>query len=107
MNNSSITITLLLAVFASTGFWTFLTNCYNKRSSNVSAQKRALLGLLHDRIYELGNKYISDGQISTSDYENFICLYNPYHELGGNGTGTRIKKEVDELQIVNEVPHEN
>lgn len=99
METKELIITIVTVIFASTGFWSVVSKLIDRRSTNKNAERRALLGLLHDRIYELGNYYISQGSISTADYDNFLCLYEPYHELGGNGTGTRIKREVDGLHM--------
>lgn len=95
-------ITILVTLVSSAAFWTFISNRIDKKEAEESAERRALLGLLHDRIYTLGNNYIAQGYISTADYDNFNYLYEPYDALNGNGTGKRIKTEVDGLPIVNE-----
>lgn len=100
METESI-VAIVLAVFSSTGFWTLINNCLENRKTEKSAEKRALLGLLHDRVYSLGNYYISQGKITTSEYDNFMYIYKPYEELKGNGTGQKIKEAVDDLPMVN------
>lgn len=102
MNFKEIIITIIVTLISSAAFWSFLANRLDKKDAEKSAEKRALLGLLHDRIYTLGNYYIAQGYISTPDYDNFNYLYEPYDALKGNGTGKRIKTEVDRLPIVNE-----
>lgn len=93
-------ITVIVAVFASTGFWAFINDRINKRKKKKSAETKMLLGLAHDRIYELCNMYIRDGRISHHAYDNLMYLYKPYKELGGNGTAERLMEEVDKLPII-------
>lgn len=101
MESREIILTIVAAMFASTGFWAFITHLIDNTKARKSSERRALLGLLHDRIYSLANYYISEGQISTADYDNFLFLYEPYAELHGNGTGKKLKEAVDKLKIVN------
>lgn len=59
-----------------------------------------LVGLAHDRIITLGMDYISRGYITHDEYENlYKYLYQPYKELGGNGSAERIIMEVNKLPI--------
>ena len=102
-----IALTAILAVFASSGFWAWMMN----RQKKDSAEKKLLLGLAHDRIMYLGNKYLQRGSwITREEYENLNdYLYVPYHEYGGNGTAEKIMCDVrakltmigDPLQIPN------
>jgi len=90
--------TILCSVIASSGFWTF----FMSRKDQEKAQKDMLKGLGHDRIMELGMKYIERGEISKDEYENLVdYLWTPYEELGGNGSAARVIKEVKELPISN------
>lgn len=91
-----IVVTIICSVLASSGFWAFLTN----RSKKNDAQTKMLLGLAHDRIMQLGMEYISRGYITHDEYENLHkYLYEPYQELGGNGSASRVMAEVDKLPI--------
>lgn len=59
-----------------------------------------LLGLAHDRIMSLGMEYINRGYITHDEYENLRkYLFEPYEALGGNGSASRVMKEVDKLPI--------
>lgn len=102
MDLKEIIITIMVTLVSSTAFWSFISKRIDKKEAEKSAERRALLGLLHDRIYTLGNYYIDQGHISTADYDNFNYLYEPYNALKGNGTGKRIKVAVDNLPIINE-----
>ena len=89
-------VTIVCAVVASSGFWAFI----QKKSTKKDSQTRMLVGLGHDRIVELGLKYIKRGWISEEEYENLNdYLYKPYEELGGNGSAKRIMLEVNKIPI--------
>lgn len=61
-------------------------------------QSEMLLGLAHDRIVYLGSKYIERGSITMQELDDFSkYLYEPYTELGGNGTGKMIWERVNDL----------
>lgn len=92
----TVVITIVGSVLASSGFWAFIQYKQNKNT----AEARMLRGLAHDRIMELGQKYIERGWITQDEYENLHdYLYVPYRELNGNGTAERVMKEVDILPI--------
>lgn len=94
---SQIIITILCTLLASTGFWALITKLLDKKS----AKTKMLLGLGHDRIMYLGMKYVENGQISRSEYENLNkYLYEPYKKMGGNGTAERLMREVNKLPMV-------
>lgn len=89
------------AVFASAGFWSFVTYACNKKDSCKSAEAKMLLGLGHDRILYLGSVYLKKQCITKDEYENlYDYLYLPYKELGGNGTAEKIINDVKKLPIV-------
>ena len=79
---------------------TFLIARKDNKDKKKSAERDMLMGLAHDRIIFLGSQYISRGDITKDEYENVHdYLYKPYLELGGNGTATKIMKEVEQLKI--------
>lgn len=89
-------VTVLCAVLASSGFWTYM----QKHSNKKDAKTEMLIGLGHDRIMFLGMKYIERGYITSDEYENlYEYLYKPYDQLGGNGSAKRIMNEVNKLPI--------
>lgn len=100
MDTISIILTIVGSVFASTGFWAFVTYLIQRRDKKVSTEGKMLRGLAHDRICYLGETYIKQGFISKDDYENLHdYLYVPYETLGGNGTAKRIMEEVKKLPL--------
>ena len=95
-------VTIAVSVFASTGFWAFLTFLIQRKSSD-SPEAQMIKGLGHDRICWLGASYIKQGCITKEDYENLHdYLYLPYKQLGGNGTAERIMREVEKLPLKDE-----
>lgn len=93
-------VTVLCSVIASSGFWTYIM----KRHDKNDASRKMILGLGHNQIMELGMEYIKRGEITQNEYENLRkYLYEPYKEMGGNGSAERIMREVDKLKIVPDV----
>ena len=89
-------VTIIASVVASSGFWAYI----QKRTDKHDAKSRMLVGLGHDRIVDLGLKYIERGWITQDEYENLNeYLYKPYEALGGNGSAKRIMQEVNKLPI--------
>lgn len=89
---------IILALLSAAGFWSYL----NKRFDKKTAMSKMILGLGHDRIMTLGMMYIQRGYISHEEYEDlYKYLFQPYKEMGGNGSAERIMKEVDKLPIRN------
>lgn len=81
---------------ASSGWWTYLRN----KNSQTDASTRLLMGLAHDKIIHLGTKYVERGWVTNDEYDEFRkYLYDPYAELGGNGTTERITHAVERLPI--------
>ena len=92
--------TVVAAIFASTGFWAFLTCLMQRKDTKDSAEAQMLKGLGHDRICWLGERYIKRGYITKDEYENLHdYLYLPYKKLGGNGTAEKIVKDVSNLPL--------
>lgn len=89
-------VTVICAVLASSGFWAYLQARHEKKD----AKTKMLLGLGHDRIVALAMSYIERGWITQDEYEDLNkYLYNPYREMGGNGTAERLMTEIKKLPI--------
>ena len=78
----------------------------NLRLSNVEKEltqsKLATITILRDRLYSACTKALKKGEISVMGLDNIIHLYETYHEMGGNGTGTDLVKKVKKLPIITE-----
>ena len=89
---------VVAALLASGGYWSYKMS----KNNHKTAESKMLLGLAHDRIVELGMKYIERGTITRDEYENlYDYLYLPYKELGGNGSAERVMDVVKQLRITN------
>lgn len=105
ISESTFVISVVGAVFASTGFWAFLTYLIQRRDKKESAESQMLKGLGHDRICYLGEAYIKRGYITPDEFENLHdYLYLPYEKLGGNGTAKKIMDDVRKLPLKDGVP---
>jgi hypothetical protein len=99
MDKETLT-TIIVAIFASSGFWAFLLGFVNKILDGKSAKNQMILGLGHDRIIFLCEKYIAQGWIYSEDFENLHdYLYIPYKKLKGNGTAEKLMHDVEKLPI--------
>jgi len=91
-----LVLTIVGSVIASSGFWTWI----NMRHEKKDLKTQMLLGLGHDRIIFLCEKYIERGWISTDEYENLrVYLFDPYTKMGGNGTAKRLMDQVEKLPV--------
>lgn len=91
-------IAIISAIFVSSGFWNFVTRWWETKSKKKSAEARAILALLHDKLYYLCGKQINElGNITPNELENLTYLYEPYKEMGGNGTCEHLYNECKSL----------
>lgn len=56
----------------------------------------------HDKLFRFGKFYILSGEITLEELETLTEIYEGYHGLGGNGTGTEIYERCCELPVVRE-----
>lgn len=95
MTTEQIILTIVTALLASSGLWAFL----GKRLERNSAERELLVGIGHVELVFFGMQYIERGWITRDEYEILQELYKPYIKLGGNGSGTKIMNEVEQLPI--------
>ena len=80
----------------SSGFWIYL----RRRSMAKDATTKLLMGLAHDKITFIGMKYIERGYVTKDEYADLVTyFYEPYRELGGNGTAALIIHAVENLPL--------
>lgn len=91
--------TIIVSIFASTGFWTLLTNIYNKKSTEQTAETKLLLGVAHHIIFDKCERHLQKGFITTEELEDLIYIYTPYIESGGNGTAKLMVERVEKLPV--------
>jgi len=98
-------LTVLVAVFASGGFWAFMTAVINRKhakndelDTKINLMADVLKGMGHDRIVYLGGHYIKRGYVTIDELDNLEqYLYKPYEKLGGNGTAKTVMEKVRQL----------
>lgn len=61
---------------------------------------QAVLAINHDRLYQACTFFILTNQITIDELKNLEYLYDGYHNLGGNGTGTELYEKCKDLPIV-------
>lgn len=91
-----VAVPLAAAVLTSSGLWAVVA----RRVDKGDAERKMLVGLAHDRIIHLGMVYIERGYVTQDEYENLqVYLYEPYEEMGGNGSAKRVMEEVRKLPM--------
>lgn len=99
---TDIIVPIIIAVFASTGFWSFLQARFQKKdeaNDKLNMLIRLNVGIAHDRIHALCHEYISRGSVSDDEMDNLTDIYEPYRALGGNGSGKLLYEEVKKLPV--------
>lgn len=98
-------ITILCAVLASSGLWSFILAHYQnkqRKQSEESLERQALLGLLHEKLLEKCDYYIQRGYITEAEMRDLDqYLYNPYRKLNGNGLVETLHNSLLELLRTN------
>ena len=61
---------------------------------------QAVMAINHDRLYQACTFFILTGEITIDELKNLEYLYECYHALGGNGTGTELYEKCKDLPIV-------
>ena len=70
-----------------------------RQKKDRDANGRGTMLLLRVQLIEYHDRYIALGNKPSYALENFIEMYEAYHDLGGNGMVTEMYKEVLELEI--------
>lgn len=97
-----MTIELLLVIFGSTGFWGIIQLLINRKLSKRDEYeqiKRALLAVLHDRLYQGCKYFIHINSITASALKNLDYLHEAYKAFGGNSIGTELFERCKKLPI--------
>lgn len=88
-------LTIVTSILASSGLWAFISSRVDKNNS----ERELLIGIGHVELVFFGMQYIERGWITRDEYETMHGLYKPYIKLGGNGSGTKIMSEIEQLPI--------
>ena len=95
MTTTQIILTIITSLLASSGLWAFL----GSRLEKNSAERELIIGIGHIELVFFGMQFLERGWITRDEYETMQDLYKPYVKLGGNGSGTKIMKEIENLPI--------
>ena len=90
-----VILTIVTTLLASSGLWAFL----GSRLERNNAERELIVGIGHIELVFFGMQYIERGWITRDEYDTMQELYKPYVKLGGNGSGTKIMKELEKLPI--------
>lgn len=88
------TYSLALPILLGYIVW-LLKNQKKERDANA----RGTMLLLRVQLIEYHDKYMQQGSIPSYAYQNFVDMYKCYHELGGNGMVTKMRKEMEQLHL--------
>ena len=66
---------------------TWLVRQTKVKKKEYKVLKEGILALLHDRLYMACSFFLNRGYCTVDDRENLECMFRPYKDLGGNGTG--------------------
>lgn len=79
----------------------YIVALLKKQNKTRKANSKGTMLLLRVQLIEYHTKYMRQGEIPSYAYQNFVDMYETYHELGGNGMITKMYEEIKELHIGN------
>lgn len=97
MNSALITIATSISVTFITAFVIFMCNSIKKGKIYITAIGNGVKVTLSDRIYQAHKYHIKNGYCTFSDLKHAEMLYEQYHNLGGNGSITKLVDDIREL----------
>lgn len=77
----------------------YIVMLLRKQKSLREANSNGTMLLLRVQLIEYHTKYTAVGEIPTYAYENFMDMYEAYHNLGGNSMVTKMYEEIQELHL--------
>lgn len=89
-----------------TAIWIFtkpIRKMVKEQTKRIELMEEGIQSILHDRIYQACHFFISRGWVCISDLKNLEHLYEPYQEMGGNGTAKELYERVLDLEIREDV----
>ena len=98
MNVMQMVVTIVVAMFASAGFWAFLQNMVCK----TRALDKLQLALVQDRFVCLAQGCINNGNVTKQEYKILLDIFTPYNKAGGDGLVDKYWAEVNKLPLVDE-----
>ena len=87
---------IIVAVFASSGFWQLVIYKVQSHDKKKTATERALMYLLRQDLIERCDFWLDKESIPIYEWTSIIEENDIYHELGGNGD---MKERMEELDV--------
>ena len=88
-----------LAATGLTATWRTLWKRQKVVEVRQKATERGIQALLRDRILQAYYHYADRDWITLHGLENVESMYREYHNLGGNGTVTKLVEDLRELDV--------
>jgi hypothetical protein len=82
--------------------WKFmqpLRDAVKEQAKRTELMEEGIQSILHDRIYQACTFYIKRGWVTVSDLKNLEHMFEPYEDMGGNGTAKELYERVKDLPI--------
>jgi len=70
-----------------------------QQKKDRDANGKGTMLMLRAKLIEYHKEWTERNYITKHGLQNFIEMYEAYHELGGNGMVTHLLEEVEQLQI--------
>ena len=77
----------------------YIIRLLQKQNKKREANSRGTMLLLRVQLIRDHATYMDRGEIPSYAYENYIEMYETYHELGGNGMVTKMYEEIHDLHL--------
>lgn len=77
----------------------YIIRILQKQNKTRKANSKGTMLLLRSQLRAIHTKYMPLGEIPSYAYQEFMDIYEAYHELGGNGTATKMYEEIHELHL--------
>ena len=100
---NELILPIVVAIFASTGFWSFLSNKIAKKKKKKTPIEKMVLALGRDKLLEANKRYRKKGFIPEDDYEAYMGLGEAYEAMGGNSLMRKVFEENRQLPVKEDI----
>lgn len=77
----------------------YIVYLLKKKDKDGDNSDKAMMMLLRRELRETYKEMSSKTSITIEELEEFDEIYDVYHELGGNGTGTKMRDYVHQIKV--------
>lgn len=91
---ATLIVSVIVAIFASTGFWDWLKS----RRKKMTPYEQVTMAMGRDRLNFLSKKHLRDGYIPEDEFESFKELGEAYIDAGGNTMAKELYLDAMKLQ---------